>query len=240
MRANLTALLRNTACRRTIAHHWCSVRTVADFLFGFLSYNPPPPMHSMYSRTCLCIQRPLQLNTVHQTTPLRLCGSVGVILRRPCACGHTGLPSGSPILEEINKAESDEEYHALHATLAAIEQRCAAAAVPIVGAADLLESLQSRGAFMGVLTRNSKANALATLGNCRFAHYFEGFHVLGRDESFPKPNPDGILYVFALRGASCARFLIVVLLQPQSPPSPSSVPLHYWTSTHPRVLSKGC
>ena len=35
-----------------------------------------------------------------------------------------GLPYGSPILEEINKAASDEEYHALHAKLAAIEERC--------------------------------------------------------------------------------------------------------------------
>lgn len=66
-------------------------------------------------------------------------------------------------------------------------------AVPIVGAAELLESLHSRGAFMGVLTRNSKANAIATLDKCRFERYFEAFHVLGRDEAFPKPNPDGIL-----------------------------------------------
>jgi phosphoglycolate phosphatase-like HAD superfamily hydrolase len=47
-------------------------------------------------------------------------------------------------------------------------------------------------ATVGVLTRNSLDNALATLEHCGIAHHFADGCVIGRDEAPPKPSPDGI------------------------------------------------
>ena len=63
-------------------------------------------------------------------------------------------------------------------------------------AAQLHESnpmLGHRGCRLGILTRNTRTNALATLAAAGLADYFARDDVLGRDEAAPKPSPRGIL-----------------------------------------------
>ncbi|MCB1747767.1 MAG: HAD family hydrolase [Gammaproteobacteria bacterium] len=81
----------------------------------------------------------------------------------------------------------------LHARLAAIEAELAHAARAARGAARLLEMLRRRGCRLGILTRNTRTNALATLAAAGLADYFARDDVLGRDEAAPKPSPRGIL-----------------------------------------------
>lgn len=104
------------------------------------------------------------------------------------------IPAGRFILEYLDElAERDPQRAAdTHARLAAIEQALTAAAVAAPGAHELLATLVARGADLGILTRNTRANALATLATIGLDRYFSADSVLGRDEASPKPAPDGI------------------------------------------------
>lgn len=103
-----------------------------------------------------------------------------------------GLPRGRLILEAL--AERPEAERAvLTARLDAIERRLARDARPQPGASVLLEALASRSARLGILTRNSRENALLTLEAAGLGGFFDADHVLGRDEAEPKPSPAGVL-----------------------------------------------
>ena len=102
-----------------------------------------------------------------------------------------GIPQGIPILEEID-TRPDAEAALLHSRLGELERDFARRATPLPGVHEMLTALAGRGAQLGILTRNSRANALETLAVCDLAKHFEPEHVLGRDEAAPKPDPEGI------------------------------------------------
>jgi HAD superfamily hydrolase (TIGR01509 family) len=102
-----------------------------------------------------------------------------------------GIPPGKPILEEID-TRPDAEAALLHSRLGELERDFARRATPLPDAEALLTALAERGAQLGILTRNSRANALETLAVCDLAQHFEPECVLGRDEAAPKPDPEGI------------------------------------------------
>lgn len=102
-----------------------------------------------------------------------------------------GLPPGKPILEAI--AELPEEVAArLHQQLDALEYKIAERATPQPGAAELLHHLQETGAQLGILTRNGKGIAYATLDACGLRHFFEDDFVVSRDCCTPKPDGAGV------------------------------------------------
>lgn len=101
------------------------------------------------------------------------------------------IPAGSYILEHLATL-AGEQQAALRARLDALEAALTSAAQAAPGAAELLAALAARGARCGILTRNSRANALATLTRIGLAGYFAPADVVGRDEAAPKPAPDGI------------------------------------------------
>lgn len=107
-----------------------------------------------------------------------------------------GLPEGRPILEALAERR-DGERAALTRRLDAIEERLAREARPQPGAEALLRALADRSAQLGILTRNSRENALLTLETAGLAAYFLPEDVLGRDEAAPKPSPDGVLQLLA-------------------------------------------
>ena len=93
-----------------------------------------------------------------------------------------GIPPGKPILEEID-TRPDAEATLLHSRLGELERDFARRATPLPGVHEMLTALAGRGAQLGILTRNSRANALETLAVCDLAKHFEPEHVLGRDEA---------------------------------------------------------
>jgi HAD superfamily hydrolase (TIGR01509 family) len=102
-----------------------------------------------------------------------------------------GLPEGRPILEEIAlrpEREASELFHRLDR----IELELARRACASEGAVELLERLGARSARLGILTRNSHANALETLRVCGLLRFFDPACVVGREAAAPKPDPDGI------------------------------------------------
>ena len=107
-----------------------------------------------------------------------------------------GLPLGKPILEEI-ETRPVNEADALHTRLAELERSYALRATPLPGVHDLLAELVKCNARLGILTRNSRDNALETLAVCNLDGFFDSADVLGRDEAAPKPEPDGIRKLLA-------------------------------------------
>jgi HAD superfamily hydrolase (TIGR01549 family) len=110
------------------------------------------------------------------------------------------VPDCSDILGHLASLP-EHEARPLHARLQEIEQGLAGITEAARGARELVDHLYARGASLGVLTRNTRANALRTLELIGLGEYFEAAHVLGRDEALPKPDPDGIRRLAALWGA---------------------------------------
>ncbi len=102
-----------------------------------------------------------------------------------------GLPAGKPILEslaELPEAQAQD----IRTQLDALELRIAEDATAQPGADDLLSSLKTSGASLGILTRNGKGIAHATLDACGLRHYFHDDHVVSRDCCAPKPDGAGV------------------------------------------------
>ena len=118
------------------------------------------------------------------------------------------LPPDKPILEEIGTRPATEAS-ALHKRLEELERAYALRATPLPSAQALLAALAERGCPRGILTRNSRANAFATLAGCGLAGFFAADHVLGRDEAAPKPDPAGVQKLLAAWDAAPAGAVMV-------------------------------
>jgi len=101
------------------------------------------------------------------------------------------LPAGRPILESLAELP-DEEAHQLHQELDALEYRIAAQATAQPAAKALLQSLRDNGAQLGILTRNGKGIAYATLDACGLRNFFTDDNVISRDCCAPKPDAAGV------------------------------------------------
>ena len=127
-----------------------------------------------------------------------------------------GLPIDRPILEALNDLPAAQAAQ-LHQQLDALELDIAHRATAQVGARELLTKLRppwwrasrSRGAQIGILTRNSKPNAQATLAACGLAEFFPVELILSRHCCPPKPSPDGIWQLLSGWSASPDRSVMV-------------------------------
>lgn len=102
-----------------------------------------------------------------------------------------GLPQGLPILEQLAELPADRSDE-LHRRLGMIELEVARLASPSDGSRSLLDYLKARGSRLGIVTRNSRPNALVTLEKCGLSGFFEESFIVGREIGRPKPSPEGI------------------------------------------------
>jgi HAD superfamily hydrolase (TIGR01549 family) len=107
------------------------------------------------------------------------------------------IPDGVDILEHLT-ALPQHRAQPLHDRLQEIELELAGLTQAAEGALPLLEQLHRSGVHLGILTRNTRENALRTLELIGLDRFFDPEHVLGRDEVLPKPDPDGIHYLARL------------------------------------------
>lgn len=119
-----------------------------------------------------------------------------------------GIPAGALILEHLATLP-DAEAAPLHRRLAELERELAAEVEGQDGCRELLEQLARDGCQLGILTRNTRANALLSLDRLGVTDLFAEAHVLGRDEAAPKPDPDGILALLARWRAAPERGVMV-------------------------------
>ncbi len=102
-----------------------------------------------------------------------------------------GIQPTSAILEAIEEmpaARAAEAARQLHL----LEMRLAREARPQPGVKDILTRLSQAGKKLGILTRNGREIAHATLAEAGLLSFFEKDSVISRDDCAPKPNPDGV------------------------------------------------
>jgi HAD superfamily hydrolase (TIGR01509 family) len=119
-----------------------------------------------------------------------------------------GLPAGKPILESLAalpRRDADE----LRRRLDEIELAIACEARAAVGAKALLDALRAGGARVGILTRNSQHNALATLRACGLDAFFADADVIDREVVAPKPDPAGLRLLLMRWGGDAGRAVMV-------------------------------
>ena len=113
-----------------------------------------------------------------------------------------GLPPGEPILEALERLDRTDPTRARETreALDAMELEMAHAAREQPGARALLEALLARGVRVGILTRNGRAIADATLAAAGLADLFAPEFVVGRECAEPKPDPAGVHLLLARWG----------------------------------------
>jgi HAD superfamily hydrolase (TIGR01509 family) len=119
-----------------------------------------------------------------------------------------GLAPERPILEqlaELPAAEAEAKYQRLDV----IEGELARRSSPQPGARELLATLRAGGTALGVVTRNSHENALATLSTCGLSEFFQPAFVIGRDSCAAKPSADGIQMLLLLWRADAEQAVMV-------------------------------
>lgn len=111
------------------------------------------------------------------------------------------IPAGSDILGHLSTLPP-HHAQALHDRLQEIELELSGKTQAAPGAMALLQHLHDYGVRVGILTRNTRENALRTLQLTGLGGFFNPEHILGRDEALPKPDPDGIHCLARLWGTA--------------------------------------
>ncbi|WP_328795634.1 HAD family hydrolase [Halopseudomonas xiamenensis] len=114
----------------------------------------------------------------------------------PAIRRELGIPADEDILKHLGRLPIAEREQ-LNARLDAIELRLAAEVAPAPGAADLVRQLHDSGMRLGILTRNLRKVAMASLERIGVLDCFAPEHILGRNDAPPKPAPDGIHQLLA-------------------------------------------
>lgn len=119
-----------------------------------------------------------------------------------------GCPSEHPILEYI-EMQPVERRVLLREILEVHEEAAARAAVPNRGVKACLSNLERMKVPFGIVTRNSLRSIQTALSR------FQGFSmadfavVITRDNSLPKPHPDGVIKAACAMGFASAELLVV-------------------------------
>ena len=114
------------------------------------------------------------------------------------------IPADQLIIEALAALPPDIAARR-YARLKELELEVAHQSIAQPGAGELLEALRSRDYPIGILTRNSRSTADATLAACGLAEFFKPEFILSRDCCAPKPSPDGILNLLSQWGMDAGR-----------------------------------
>ncbi len=118
------------------------------------------------------------------------------------------LPPSIPILEAIAALPADQAAHITN-QLNALEMDIAEQATAQPGAEDLLTRLNAHGASIGIVTRNGREIARATLAACGLDQFFLDSHIVSRDCCTPKPDPAGVKLLLDRWSASATTGVMV-------------------------------
>jgi len=118
------------------------------------------------------------------------------------------LPAGVPILEALAAMPEQEQRHK-RAELDALELDMAGASRAQPGAVALLEALLGAGRSLGIVTRNGREIADATLRAAGLDGYFTPESIVSRDCAVAKPDPAGIDLVLRRWKADASRAVMV-------------------------------
>ena len=126
----------------------------------------------------------------------------------PAIKQELGCPADQPILEYLETLPSIQRSE-LMKTLEDREDQAAEVSRPNKGAEKCLSVLKERGIILGILTRNGLNSVKKALQKFENVTINDFVVVITRDESLPKPHPDGVYEAAKQMGLSTKEILMV-------------------------------
>lgn len=117
-------------------------------------------------------------------------------------------PSGIPILEYLETLPLEKKSF-FSKVLQAREEEAAEESIPNTGAEECLTALKEKGILLGVLTRNSLHSVQIALRKFQKISSLDFAVILTREDSLPKPHPDGVLKASRQMAVPPAKMLMV-------------------------------
>ena len=126
----------------------------------------------------------------------------------PAIKKELGCPPDQAILEYL-ETQIPEKRSSLMKILEEIEDQAAEASRPNRGAEKCLSVLKERGIILGILTRNGLSSVKKALKKFSGITIRDFAAVITRDESLPKPHPDGVYEAARQMGLSTGEIMMV-------------------------------
>lgn len=124
-------------------------------------------------------------------------------IRREMNC-----PPDIPILEWLETVPA-ERKPPLMRILESAEEKAAEESLPNVGAEECLLTLRDRGVLLGIITRNSLPSVRVALERFETVRLLDFSTVITRDDSLPKPHPDGVHKACERMGLAASELMVV-------------------------------
>jgi HAD superfamily hydrolase (TIGR01509 family) len=126
----------------------------------------------------------------------------------PAIKQELGCPADHAILEYLEKLPAIKRSE-LMKLLEEIEDRAAGASRPNRGAEKCIAVLKEKGILLGILTRNGLSSVKKALKKFEGITIRDFAAVITRDESLPKPHPDGVYEAAKQMGLATKEILMV-------------------------------
>lgn len=126
----------------------------------------------------------------------------------PAIKREINCPTDIPILEYLETVPV-ELKPCLMKILESREEKAAEGSLPNVGAEECVLALRRKGVLLGIITRNSLPSVRLALERFETVRLQDFFAVITRDDSLPKPHPDGIHKACERMGLGVSNLMVV-------------------------------
>jgi HAD superfamily hydrolase (TIGR01509 family) len=109
----------------------------------------------------------------------------------PAIKRELNCPPDLPILEYLETVPAKAKP-ALMKILESAEEKAAEESLPNVSAEECLMTLRDKGVLIGIITRNSLPSVRLAMERFETVRLHDFSAVITRDDSLPKPHPDGV------------------------------------------------
>jgi hydrogenase expression/formation protein HypE len=126
----------------------------------------------------------------------------------PAIKRELNCPTDIPILEWLETVPA-ELKPPLMKILESAEEKAAEESLPNVGAEACLLALRGKGVLLGIITRNSLPSVRLALERFVTVRLLDFSTVITRDDSLPKPHPDGVHKACERMGLAASELMVV-------------------------------
>lgn len=126
----------------------------------------------------------------------------------PAIKRELNCPPDIPILEYLETVPA-ELKPALMKILESEEEKAAEESFPNAGAEECLLALRDKGVLLGIITRNSLPSVRLALERFETVRLRDFSTVITRDDSLPKPHPDGVHKACERMGLAASDLMVV-------------------------------
>lgn len=126
----------------------------------------------------------------------------------PAIKREMNCPLDTPILEYLETVP-EELKPSLVKILEAREEQAAEESFPNIGAEKCLLALREKGVLLGIITRNSLPSVIRALEKFKTVRLRDFAAVITRDDSLPKPHPQGVHKACERMGLAVSDLMVV-------------------------------